>query len=1063
MADSLGRGYGQLYLSGRSDRIAQLGFISLLDGRQNAYIGLYAGSSRPGGNNTFVGTYSGANASADASVFLGLASGRRATRVKESCFLGYKAGELAERVESSVCVGAYAGRKMTRANCNTLLGHQAGAELTSGSRNTIIGSYAAFQQFNANDNVCVGHRSGYKNQIGSNNVYVGSNAGFAAYAGVENVCLGVLSGEQLYAGEKNVLVGYAAGSRIADASNCIAIGTRAMQYFSSGDTNTCLGTQTARSFSGNNNTILGGYSVQNASGNNNSVIGSNSLNRRNAGPVEIDGCVVLGERVTFDVPVRTVAFTYADTIVGAELTPDPTANVIVLANATPGTGTFVIPLDTAPVGDPLLPDEFRFALGDVTTPIVLDCVSTGSYIFTWGIEIAGLPTYSITGPTRYALTFEISGGGSVTLTLRIDGEITGVLGPFVSASRYRGLSVSSTSGSGMGLSISYHDGALLETYDETTVIVPGAFVFPLEFDALVDNASIVTIEVASAHLVPIGGRIHIRDSGNELLDRVWTVVDVPSADSLCIDADGVIPPGGALILSQSTLIYVTRARVYTAECTYSLADRIVSVTGPHGLHKNDPLSLSDTVDADGIYVVLDTPSPTIARFQLASSGLTLGASPTLTISTFEPSLTYLQVSGTGATKSLRDFVTRIARRSDAEFITGDIVGPYLGDGHAHVGPAGSTNLMNANIRIKQLEFADGGYSYARYTIGNRNTRLVASGSFKVSPLANAHVDFGFDWLASCKLSCVLSSGDLDVRVTKGLAVLVPETLAEISQNVVSTMNGNIQGNSIPLDLANVFLEDEAWVTVGIEETMQTDLAQLRVTIRADGGSAGWKVDLIPPNVTESLIVGLSDVAPPEITGATVRYFANTFMVLRDVNIYNERYRDAPKFENVVYIGSDQVIDNEIDRQDVLIASLGGSQRLLRANIDEFRMYSERAVANTLLLDGIVLVSNLTNPYTATIHGSFPESELREPIGGQALHVLGNARFETGLDVTGALTAASFSGNGAALTNIPISGVSGLQDALDALQTNINTISLTPGPEGPTGPPGPEGPPGPPGP
>ena len=300
-------------LSGKLDGGAnQLAHISLIDGKNNTYIGLSSGASRPlaGGNNTYIGGFSGANATADATVLIGTRAGRVGKSIREGIFIGFRAGEFAERVDSSVCIGPYAGQKMKRANNNCVIGYRAGAELTSGSRNTALGAYASFQQFNGTDNVCVGFRSGYKNRIGANNCYVGSNSGFSAVSGYENVCLGVGSGQFLTAGTKNVLCGFLAGNAISNASNCIAIGTRAMEFFDSGDTNTCLGTETARRLTGNNNTILGGYTASNAAGSFNTVVGSRSMNRTNNWKVDLENSVIVGENVQFNLPVSVIGLTY---------------------------------------------------------------------------------------------------------------------------------------------------------------------------------------------------------------------------------------------------------------------------------------------------------------------------------------------------------------------------------------------------------------------------------------------------------------------------------------------------------------------------------------------------------------------------------------------------------------------------------------------------------------------------------------------------------------------------------------------------------------------------------
>ena len=947
MSDSLGRQYGRLYLSGRSDRVNQLAHVSLVDGKGNAYLGLYAGAQRPlaGGNNTYVGTYSGANASAEASVFLGLGSGRRATRIRETCFIGYKAGELSERVESTVCVGAFAGRKMTRANCNAVFGYQAAAELTSGSRNTIIGTFAAFQQFSASDNVVVGHRAGYKNRIGANNCYLGTNSGFAAYNGLENVCVGVRSGEELYAGQKNVLLGYASGSKIADASNCIAIGTRAMQFFSDGDTNTCLGTETARYFSGNNNTILGGYSVGNAIGSNNSVIGSNSMNRRNSGRVEINGCVVLGENVVFDVPVKRSTQTYADATIDSLGTPDPNARSVKLTNTDvfdPQTYPVLYLVDTAPVGDPLLPDEYRTEIRGA-----LSLVEFGTYAIGWGMQVDNLPAYDVVYKP-YEVVYTLS---SSTLTLTIDGAPAGEVSNIDSASIDEVLDIAIIQTSDPpALTIQYragYSGPYSQFEANADVVLPGAYVELGEADALVDSSSIVTVELAAVHGLFPGAQIEIHQSSVAAMNATWTLLGVPSVTSFTIDAAGAVDPGGAIVLGAQTRVFISRARdIPAAALAFDIGGaNVVTVTGSHGLLKGQSFFLADTeTGVDGVYTTTSS-AGNVATFTVPGID-TIGSNAHVRIALLEPTHSYVEFSATGVAKQVTDMRVTINQRADAEFVTNTIAGPSLTDGHQHVGPAGSLQLMNANIRNKQLEFSEDGLSFAKYSIGSLNTLLQARGSFKLDQTAS--IDFGFEWLASQKLSCVLANEELSLVVSNGFTSSVL-TLAEVSPANVSTTHGNISGNSLPMDLANVFATDEQWATLAISEEIAADVSQLAFSVHVHGGPAGWFDARLQPEVTEYISVNLEDIVSPDPSGATLRYYANAYTILKDVHIYNERFRDTPVFSNVIYLGSDHVIDQEADRQDVWITSLGDS-RILRANTDEFRVFS-----NTLHVVGNIAI------------------------------------------------------------------------------------------------------------
>jgi len=952
--DDLGRQYGRLYLSGRSDRINQLAHISLLDGKNNAYLGLYAGASRPlaGGNNTFVGSYSGANASSEAGVFVGLGSGRRATRIKETCFLGYKSGELAERVESSVCIGAFSGRKMTRANCNTLLGYQAGANLISGSRNVIIGTYAAANQFNAHDNVCIGYRSGYKNTIGANNCYIGTNSGFAAYNGVENTCIGVGSGEELYSGTKNVLCGFAAGSRIAAASNCIAIGTRAMQFFSEGDTNTCLGTQTGRYFSGNNNTILGGYSVGNGIGNFNSVIGSRSMNRRNGGRVDINRCVVVGENVVFDVPVQQKTLTYADATVSSLLTPDPNANVVSL-------GAVLYAVDTDPVGDVLLPNERMTKLTGV-----LATTGSGTYDISWSNEIDQVTSYSLLY-TPYKVTVTTTGN----IALYVDGSV--VNSETFTPTDLLDFEIHQTSDPA-ALSVSYRT-AVAGTYDSFSA--PGDIVLPGTFTAsapdVLVSLNIATVEVTDAHGVPVGGQIYISGSVTEAFNGQWTIAGVPTPESFTIDitseglSDGSYPAGTEM------KVYLTRPR------------------------------------------------------------------PSSNVSVFEPPLSYTQFTATGNAMTVTGMAVTFNQRVDSEFVTNSILGPSSTDGHTYQGPAGSANAMNANIQYKQLEFANGGYSAARYTIGSRNTLLQTSGTFKLYPSAN--IDFGVEWLTSCKLSCKVHSNVFDIQaITLGNT---SSTLAEISDVQVSTVNGNIVGNTIPLELDAILATDEQWVTVSLDESIASDTSQLQFTIRAMGGVEGWLQNQILPTVTEYVTVSLKDTISPDPNGASIQFYANAYTILRDISVYNERYRDTPVFANVIYLGSDHAIDEEIDRESVWITSLGAS-RVLRANISEFRIFPTVTHANAVSCNGVVVTE--TGPqFSMTVHGSYTIDQVPELIGGNALHVMGKAVFEESVEISNVLTA-NVDGFTISSANVTVTGAAVFQDAveLNGAVTGGNVIPIS---------------------
>jgi hypothetical protein len=987
MAADLGRQYGKLYLSGRSDRITQLAHISLLDGKNNAYLGLYAGAQRPlaGGNNTFVGSFSGANASSEAGVFVGLGSGRRATRIKETCFLGYKCGELAERVEASVCIGAYAGRKMTRANCNTLLGYQAGAELTSGSRNTIIGSYAAFQQFNGSDNVCIGHRSGYRNTIGANNTYVGTNAGFAAYAGYENVCMGVSSGEELYAGSKNVLLGYAAGSRIADASNCIAIGTRAMQFFSLGDTNTCLGTETAKYFSGNNNTILGGYSVSNATGSFNSVVGSRSLNRRNGGRVQIDRCVVLGEHVEFDVPVRPITLQYPNAVVKSSFTVDPNAANIQLSDSFVGNSRVLFGMDTAPVGASL----FQFERATTLTGTFWT-LGPGEYDLSWGLQVSNVAqiataSYDFIPPAPYSL--KISNDGF--LTVYIDGNEAGNASYTVNqrleviveqTSQPPQLVVKYRDGTDVGIA-----GPYMQFAADGDITLPGTFAYLAESTAVVNANGIATIDTVGMHKIPPGGQIYILGATQTEFNGKWSVRDA-TAQTLDIDIGLGL---GTYDLGTQAKVYLSRARKVT-DVMFNAVGTTVTMTGSHTLRSGDSFWLVDSEEADGVYDVTAKMSPTDVTFSIAPSAV-IGPNANIWVSLFEPDLSYAEFTAQGivGTSYVTHPTVTFNRRADAEFVTNSIIGPSTTDGHVWVGPAGSQALMDANIRNQQLEFSSGGYSYARYGLGTDNTLLRAQGTFRLYP----NLEFGVEWLTSYKLQCVFTNtGIFDIRALYGLANLAGTlVLAEVTEDEVSGVSGNVAGNSLPMDLSNVFLTKDPWVTVSVEEIFNEDAAQLGFTITAQGGPLGWLENKDPPDITEFIQFNITNTLLPDPQGASLRYYANNFTVLRDISVYNERYRDTPEFSDVIYLGSNHTISQPADWSNVWITSLGDT-RILRANQDEFRVFSDVTNANALQCDGFTISNASSRLYSMTINGSYTIDEIPEVVPGNALHVKGNALY-----------------------------------------------------------------------
>lgn len=861
MADTLGRQTSQLYLSGKSDRVNQFAFVSLLDGKNNAFIGLNAGSSLPGTNNTFLGSYSGANAvGVDGSVFMGMASGRRARRIKESVFLGYKTGELSDRVESSVSIGAYAGRKMQRANCNTLIGFQSGAELTSGSRNTILGSYAGFSQFSAHDNVCVGHRAGYKNTIGSNNCYVGTNSGFAAYNAYENVAIGVKSGEGLTSGTKNVLAGYAAGANISSASNCIAIGTQAMEFFSNGDTNTCIGTRAARHFTGINNTILGGYSTGNAIGNYNTIVGSRCMNRpsqngRSGEAVGLSNCVILGENIQFDIPIRYVSVYPPEfDIVPIEqigLPSTQTANSITFG---PSSNAYVS-LNFVPVGDPMLIRERSIEFGTVTHPVTFDTSSSTTYAVSWGSMVSETNTLLAPIPIRTIITSRPS-GITVNLDAYGQGIDTFVFAPSATLNVYLKQIFDPPM-----ISYTFSTSTQTQTSNVTNIPLPG---LDVQVQRLVSSTlTTLTLYVTAntQYLVP-GMEIQITKSSVEGIDGIWRIRSIgipedgatPVIVDIPFDFPGVdLGPNAKVLLSRTVSAYVLGTCV----------DDVITVHVPKfaGMLFGELTTPQVYIDGsgdipEGVYDVTLVDAFT-GEFSISASlpdseDVYLGV---VTLGTFEPLIVGFSL----------DTLYNISNA------------PYPGDGHIQSG-IGSQEQMDANISQHVLEFAgNGAYEYAEYTLPRESSNVTVSGTFDM-PKTN-DIILGMEWL-----------DQYDIRFSKvgtGLSATIfsgGQEFLDFSSSTVEFI-GSVSATDFPIDMTAILQTSHPRITCTLIHDIITRI--LIVTFTIQGGVRIDPIEntFLPQGQAQSASFTFPDIPALLVpTSTSVKYYSNGVTKLGDVTL-----------------------------------------------------------------------------------------------------------------------------------------------------------------------------------
>lgn len=395
----------KLHLPGGTvDRTNQLAFLSLGDGGYNTFVGLNAGNKFPSSNNTFVGTSSGASSeSASTCVFVGAESGGNASRTGDTIAIGYKAGAGTKDSYSNVLVGTQAGQGLRRADFNTAVGHKSMALMASGRRSVAVGAMSALQATNTANSVYIGYSTGAKAR-GSENVFVGSNAasnvytfdstlvGFEAGTLLEgdavtavgaralrnttysknSVIIGANCASEASNVIDSVITGHDASRHASHVTSSVVIGALAGNSMSNCANNVVVGYSTARTLDNSSfNTLIGSDSASNASSQFSTVVGSKSMNRRNGERVEFSNCVIVGENISFDLPVTqiTLGLENARRVVSngstfydsTHLFQDPFTPLVSSDGA--GTGLLMYSLDEAPAGvQPLTVSEREAAM-----------------------------------------------------------------------------------------------------------------------------------------------------------------------------------------------------------------------------------------------------------------------------------------------------------------------------------------------------------------------------------------------------------------------------------------------------------------------------------------------------------------------------------------------------------------------------------------------------------------------------------------------------------------------------------------------------------------------------
>ena len=272
-----------------------VGFEALKDltsGDQNVAVGRKAGENITSGENN---------------VLIGDGAGDAMTDTNNVVAVGRNAGGAIDHVDAShqTLIGHLAGASLTSGGGNTLLGYEAGTGLTTGGSNVAIG-YEALDRAttNATYNIAIGYQSMHGNigtddvdfcvaiggttlegglaSTASGSVAIGYNAMASNTDGAKNIAIGYRAGEDITVGDNNVALGYQALTDGATGSNNTAIGNQALYRIQDGcNSNTAVGSL-ALSGSSNAGTfdhnVAVGYLAGDAitSGNKNTCIGSES-------------------------------------------------------------------------------------------------------------------------------------------------------------------------------------------------------------------------------------------------------------------------------------------------------------------------------------------------------------------------------------------------------------------------------------------------------------------------------------------------------------------------------------------------------------------------------------------------------------------------------------------------------------------------------------------------------------------------------------------------------------------------------------------------------------------
>ena len=252
---------GKLYFPGSSDRIDQLQYLSVVDGKQNTFLGQECGNKFPGEFNVFSGYRSGQESrKISTSLFSGAKSGQNAQRIQDTVMVGYEAGQSSSDSNSNVLIGAYSGRGLKRSRFNVCVGHRAMAGAVSSVQNTSVGAYSAMSSHGLANSVTIGFYSG-EHLRGLNNTYTGAFSGANANS-YDSTVIGFRAGQHLSGNSvtamgvsvlengigvnDSVAIGAFVGQNVQNSANLVIIGTKALQSAVSAHNVVAIGSMVAR-------------------------------------------------------------------------------------------------------------------------------------------------------------------------------------------------------------------------------------------------------------------------------------------------------------------------------------------------------------------------------------------------------------------------------------------------------------------------------------------------------------------------------------------------------------------------------------------------------------------------------------------------------------------------------------------------------------------------------------------------------------------------------------------------------------------------------------------------